>query len=83
MYIHVSGIPISIIHTVCIDGLLELFELKRNTFSASAAASELGITTANPNAPTVLRVMENTADVHHVVTTQKIILYIHLLVRSG
>eukprot|EP01036_Dinobryon_divergens_P029641 gene29640-38766_t len=35
--------------------------------NASAAASELGITTANANAPTVLRVMENTAEVHHVV----------------
>lgn len=34
---------------------------------AAAAAAELGITTSNPNAPTVLRVLENTDEVHHVV----------------
>jgi nitrile hydratase subunit alpha len=32
-----------------------------------AAGAELGIKTSNPNAPTVLRVVENTAAVHNVV----------------
>ena len=35
--------------------------------AAPAAARELGIDTSNPNAPTILRVLENSAAVHHVV----------------
>lgn len=34
---------------------------------AAAAASEIGIITSNPNAPTVLTVVKNTSDVHNVV----------------